>query len=126
MAGTMLHQLLWIEIVAKLGVGLLALLAPRTLVKVLGLPAADEPFWLRLLGATLIGLAVAMVVELRFMPGHGLGLAGIAAIDLTVASILGALLILGRAGQSRRGRGLLAATAFLLTLISLVAIVSAL
>jgi hypothetical protein len=122
----MVQQLLWIDLVAKLGIGVAALIVPRLLARLVGLPAADDPFWLRLLGGVLIGLAAAIVVELRYLPGKGLGLAGIAAIDLTVAAVLGALLILDRAGTTRRGRFVAGASAAVLTLIALVAIVSGL
>ena len=122
----MLQQLLWLEILLKASVGLSLLLAPRTLAKMLGLPSADEPFWPRLLGGTLIGLATAILVELRLQPGRSLGLTGIVAINLCVAVVLGGLVILGKAGSTRRGRASVGLAAVVLTLIALVAIVSAL
>lgn len=118
------HQILWLEIVLKLGIGLILLAAPRTLAKVLGLPVAEDAFWPRLVGAMLIGLAAAMIVELRLQPGHALGLSGIAAIDLAVGATLWAMLILGRAGSTKRGRLAIGTAAFVLTLLALVSIVS--
>lgn len=120
------HYLIGIEILLKLACAAGLIVAPRTLARLLGLPSADEPFWARLLGATLFGLAAAMVVELRFAPGHGLGIGGIVAINLAAATMLGALLILGRAGTTKRGRLVLWLTALMLALLGLVGIVSGL
>lgn len=120
----MLQQLQWIEIILKAAPGLTLLAAPRTAALLLGLPAADEPFWPRLCGALLAGLAIATAIESRWLPGTSIGLAGHAAINLAVAAVLGGLLILGRAGTTKRGRLLLAIAAAVLGLLELVEIVS--
>lgn len=122
----MLQWLHLIGIAMKLGVGLPLLFAPRTLARVLGLPKVDEAFWPRMLGVTLIGLSVATVIEAHVMPGRGLGVAGSVGLDLTVAAGLGGLLILGRAGTTKRGRAVLWMAVAALLLLGLVGIVSVL
>lgn len=119
----MSEQLLWIEACLKLAGGLALTVAPRTLARLLGLPSADQTFWPRLLGALLIGLAAASLLEAR-MQG-GLGLAGSIAINLAGAAMIGALLILGRAGNTRRGRSLLWLIAGALVVLGLVEIAHA-
>ena len=120
----MQQQLLWIEIVVKLAGGLALLTMPRVQARLLGLPVAEDPFWPRLAGALLTGLALATAVESQWTPGKGLGLAGSAAINLMAAAVLGALLILGRAGAVRRGRVLLGLVAGGLLLLGLIEIVA--
>jgi hypothetical protein len=116
----MSEQLLWIEACLKLGPGLALVAAPRTLARLFGLPSADQPFWPRLLGALLIGLGIASLLEVR-MQG-GLGLAGSIAVNLASAAMIGALLVLGRAGRTMRGRFLLWVAAAALVILSLVEI----
>ena len=103
----MMHQLLWIECILKLAGGLLLIVAPRTLARLLGLPPAEHPFWPRVLGGLLVGLAIAAFLEMKLKGGNGLGLGGAIAVNLAGAGIIGALLILGQAGSVRRGRVLL-------------------
>jgi hypothetical protein len=108
----MVLQLLWLELIVKAVTGGLLVLFPRTLARILGLPAAVETFWPRLLGATF--------VEGQLTAGKGLGLAGHVAINLAaVLAILG-LLIMGRAGSTRRGRIILTLAAAALTVLALV------
>jgi hypothetical protein len=114
------EQLLWIEACLKLGTGLALIVAPRTLARLFGLPSADQAFWPRLLGALLIGLAAASLLEMRTQGGLGLG--GSIAVNLAAAAMIGALLILGRAGKTMRGRFLLWVAAATLVILSLVEI----
>jgi len=100
----MIEQLLWIEFVVKLASGALLVLAPRMLARIAGLPPAEQPFWPRLLGGVLIGIAVAALVEVRFKSSIGLGLAGAVSVNVATAATLGSMLILGQGGPSRRGR----------------------
>jgi hypothetical protein len=116
----MSEQLLWIEACLKLGTGLALVATPRTLARLLGLPSADQPFWPRLLGALLIGLGIASLLEVR-MQG-GLGLAGSVAVNLAGAAMIATLLSLGRAGKTMRGRFLLWLAAAALVILGLVEI----
>jgi hypothetical protein len=97
-------QLLWIELVMKLAGGLVLLLVPLTAIKVLGLPAAPSPFWPRLLGAVLVGLALATYMDASVRLGHGLALGGSFVINLTAGFALAALAYLGRGIETTRGR----------------------
>lgn len=114
------EQLLWIEACLKLASGVALIAAPRTLARLLGLPSADQPFWPRLLGTLLIGLAAASLLEVRMQGGLGLG--GSIAVNLAGGAMIGALLILGRTGNTKRGRFLLWLTAVALIVLSLVEI----
>ncbi len=114
-----MQQLLFIETVLKLVVGTLLLAVPGTVSRTLGLPRDPSGFWPRLLGATLLGLAAAAVLEGWIGRAHGLGVAGLLAIDLAVASGLASLLILGKAAQTRRGRILLWLAVAVLVLLAL-------
>lgn len=120
-----MSQLLWIEVCIKLIAGLALAAAPRGFARLLGLPSANDPFWPRLLGAVLIGLAAASLIEGRNPGAGGLGLAGSIAVNLASAVAIIALLVLGQAGTTKRGRLLLALTATLLVLLSLVEIAHA-
>jgi hypothetical protein len=121
----MAQQLLWIEACLKLAGGLALVIAPRMLARLLGLPSADDRFWPRLLGGVLIGLAVASMIEGRSPGAGGLGLSGSIAINLAGAAMIGALLILHRAGNTKRGRLLLSLLVALLVLLSLIEIAHA-
>jgi hypothetical protein len=114
------QQFLWIEACLKLAGGLALVTAPRTLARLLGLPSADDRFWPRLLGAVLIGLATASLIESRNPGAGGLGLAGSIAVNLAGATMIGALLMLDRAGRTRRGKLLLWIVVAMLVLLSLV------
>lgn len=116
--------LLSIEIVSKLAPGVLLFLMPRLVIKAAGLPSGQDSFWSRLAGAGLIALAVGTYIEAQVAPGKGLGILGSAAINLTLAALLGSLLIVGRVPMTKRGRALLWLTAAALTLLALVEIVS--
>lgn len=116
----MSEQLFWIEACLKLGSGLALIAAPRPLARLLGLPSVEQSFWPRLLGALLTGLGVASLLEVR-MQG-GLGLAGSIAVNLALAAMIGALLALGRASTTRRGRFILWVVAAALAILSLVEI----
>jgi len=102
----MARDLLLLEMALKAIGGALLLLFPRSLARVFGLPAVGETFWPRLLGALLIGLAAATFLEAQLATKNGLGLAGYVAINLAITLALTGLLIMGRAGTSRRGRAL--------------------
>ena len=114
------RDLLLIEMLLKAVVGSLLLLLPRSLARLLGLPPVAETFWPRMLGATLAGLAIATLLENQFAARNGLGLAGHVALNLVASLAIVALLILGRAAPTLRGRILLAFTAAALVLLALV------
>ena len=114
-----MQQLLWIETVLKLAAGALLLAAPGTVSRALGLPRDPSGFWPRILGAVLLGLATATVLEGWIGRAHGLGLAGTLAINLASAGGIASLLILGKAAPTRRGRLLLWLVVAVLVLLAL-------
>jgi len=103
----MAQDLLLVEIALKGLSGALLLLFPRSLARVLGLPPVGETFWPRLLGALLVSLAIATLLEVQLASKTGIGLAGLVAVNLTGVLALVGLLIMGRAGGTRRGRAFL-------------------
>ncbi len=118
----MVDQLIWLEILLKLAGGVLLIVSPRLTARALGLPPVTEPFWPRLVGALLVGFAAAAFLEIKLKGANGLGLAGCIAVNLAGATMIGSLLILGRAAPARRGRVLLWLAAGGLMALSLVEI----
>jgi hypothetical protein len=116
----MARDLLWLEMVLKAASGVLLVLFPRTLARLLGLPPVTETFWPRLLGALLAGLAAATLLEGQLAARNGLGLAGHVALNLTAALALLGLAVTGRAGVTRRGRILVGLAIAGLTVLALV------
>lgn len=114
-------QLLWIETLLKLACGLVLTFVPLTAARIFGLPRPDTGFWPRMLGAVLIGLAGATFLDgwIKNAQGHGLGLGGCIIINLMMVSMLITLLVLDRAGNTRRGRALLWIVVALLVVISM-------
>ena len=100
-------QLLWIELVTKLAVGLVLLAVPLTAIKVLGLPRPPTAFWPRLLGGLLLGLAAATFMDTNVRLGHGLGLGGSFVINLSSGFTLGTILFLKQGPDTRRGGAVL-------------------
>jgi hypothetical protein len=113
------EQLLWLETLLKGGIGVVLALTPVTLAKALGLPRPSTTFWPRLVGALLFSLGVAAFLTGAGHVETGLGLGALAVINLVGAAALMAALMTSNAGETRRGRLLIAAmTAFLIVLSS--------
>lgn len=100
----MAEQLLWLETLLRFFSGLVLLVAPLTTARVLGLPLPQAVLWPRLLGALLIGMATATLLEGGVGSSTGLGLGGLVAINLISAAVVIALLVLDRGSQTRRGK----------------------
>ena len=68
----------------NLVLGVLLVVFPKPVVEALGVPAADSKFYPSILGAVLIGIAIALSLEWRRQSGGlvGLGLGGAVAINL--------------------------------------------
>jgi hypothetical protein len=118
----MIQQLLWTEVLLKGGAGLILALIPGSAARMLGMPASGSGFWPRLVGALLIGIAAALLLQGSFPNVRTIAPAGLIAINLAGAAMLVALLVLKRASQTRRGRILLWVVASSLALLSLVEI----
>lgn len=99
-----MHQLLVIEAIMKLSGGLLLLIAPVTIARLLGLHRPEQGFWPRLLGAALVGIAAASAIEAWLPSSNGLGLAGSVAINLVAAFVIISVLLMQSGAPTRRGR----------------------
>ncbi|HEX2843237.1 ABC transporter permease [Hyphomicrobium sp.] len=120
-----MHQLLWFETLLKLVSGLALLLAPLSVIRLFGLPAADSGFWPRVLGAVLIGLAGATFIEGAWSGSRGLGLAGLIVINLASAAVIAIVTLFGGGAQTRRGSLLLWVAVTVLFVLSLIEIAHA-
>ncbi|MFV0298289.1 MAG: ABC transporter permease [Hyphomicrobiaceae bacterium] len=116
---TSVENILWVETGVKAVAGGLLVLFPRSLARVFGLPAITETFWSRLLGATLLGLAAATFLEQKLPAKNGLGLGGQIAINLTVVMAPVAMLIMGKAGSTKRGRAIVILLAIAMSILAL-------
>lgn len=97
--------LLLIDAIINLGLGILLVFFPGALVSVLGIPSAESAFYPSILGAVLIGIGLALLLERS--RGGGLGLGGAIAINLCAGVILGLWLLLGELQMPLRGQVLL-------------------
>lgn len=102
-----MQQLLFLEAILKGGIGLMLAIAPGAIIKILGLPAVPTGFWPRMLGAILLGVACATLIEGTLLGSRGLGLAGSLAINFAAVAMLITLLALNAAAVTLRGRVLL-------------------
>jgi len=117
-----MQQVLWIETLLKLGGGLLLVVSPAALIRLLGLPAYDGGFWPRMLGGVLIGLGVATFIE-GWLPGsNGLGIAGCIAVNLAGTAVLVGMLVLAPQRAAARGRLILWGLVLALVVLSLIEI----
>jgi hypothetical protein len=97
--------------------GTLLLVFPAPLVSALGVPPAAVAFYPSLLGAVLLGIGVALVIE-RAQGASGLGLAGAISINMTAGLALAAWLLFGSLDIPPRGHVLLWALVVMLVGIS--------
>ena len=100
----MADQLLWLETLIRFSSGMILLIMPLTTARVLGLPLPQALLWPRLLGALLIGMAAAILLEGSIAGSKGLGLGGLVLINLIGAAVIITLLVMERASQTRRGK----------------------
>lgn len=112
-----MSQILFLEVLIKLAFGVPLVLAPISTLKLCGLPCPPTGFWPRLVGGLLLGLAVAIFIEIRLPGSKGLGLHGLIAINLVAAGSIVGPLIMNAGATTVRGRmALWLATALLFML----------
>ena len=102
----MVHQLLWVETLLKFAGGAVLVLMPVATSRLLGLPHGNTGLWARVAGFLLLGIAAAIYLEglkLSQLKHGGLGIAGIAVINICAIFGLAAVLITGHV-RSVRGR----------------------
>ena len=102
-------NLLRVDGVINLFLGVLLMAFPEGLVEALGVPPAESRFYPSLLGAVLFGIGIALLLEANRLPGGiiGLGLGGAIAINLAAAGGLIYWILWGDLDVPARGRVLL-------------------
>jgi len=97
--------LLTIDAFVNLLLGLALLLLPAGLIELLGLPPTSTHFYTSILGAVLVGIGLALLIEVRGEErgSRGLGLRGAIAINLCGAGVLVTWLLRGDLEMPRRG-----------------------
>ena len=97
--------LLTIDAAINVGLGGLLLVFPRPMIAFLGLPSPAVAFFPSILGAVLLGIGIALIVERRASerPTAGLGLLGAVTINACGGVALAAWLLSGRLALPVRG-----------------------
>ena len=90
-----------------LAMGAILAVFPAGTISALGLPAGQQGFYRRLLGAVLIAIGLALMMNALPSGLSGLGLDGAIAVNLSVALALAILLLTGGRKTPARGRRLL-------------------
>ena len=89
--------ILLIDAIINFVLGILLLLFSKKLTSILGIPPTDQYFYPNILGAILVGIGFALMIEIRRGRGGlvGLGLGGAVAINLCGGIVLGLWLLTG-------------------------------
>jgi hypothetical protein len=124
--GEVMKSLLLIDAVVNLLIGLFLLLIPSGMGTFLGLPPTTTYFYTTILGAVLVGIGIALLVERRGFNEdvRGLGLHGAIAINICGASAIIMWLFLEPVGLPVRGRIVLWAVATIVFMIAVAEIVA--
>ena len=99
--------LLLADALVNLIIGAILAAFPARLISALGLPASQSTFYPRILGAVLIGIGLALIMDALPTGLSGLGLSGAIAVNLCAAAMLVLLLLTGAGKTPGRGRRLL-------------------
>lgn len=118
-----MQQLLLVETILKGAVGIVLFLVPGLFARAVGLPHAGGVFWARIAAALLIGIAAAAYVEGAWPKARGIGLGGLAALNLVGAALLLIMVSLGRAAETSRGAVAIAVLAVGLVVLALIEVV---
>ena len=101
----MRKELLKIDGIINLALGVMLIAFPSGIIRALGIPGGDGAFYANILGGVLFGVGVALVIE-SFRPPLkvvGLGLGGAVSINLGGGIVLGLWLASGRLPLSTLG-----------------------
>ena len=114
------NKLLLIDAVINFILGILLLIFTKPLIDFLGVPYSELHFYPNILGAVLIGIAIALVIEYyrREKALVGLGLGGAVTINLCGGIVLIIWLLSGKLSIPLKGNIFLWALALILVLIS--------
>ena len=119
--------LIAVDSVVNVLLGLLLLIFPPSLVEWLGLPLPGSGFYVRILGAVILGIGVALAIEFRREPSSsfvGLGTGGAVAINLCGGGALVAYLAVGHLSLSTEGKIVLCILAAVVVGLGLVELVA--
>ena len=113
-------KLLLLDAFVNVVLGLLLATFPDSVVQLLGVPATDTRFYTSILGAVLLGIGLALLIEFYRKPSQspGLGLNGAIAINMCGAFFLAGWLLSGTLDIPVRGQVFLWAVAIGLAAIS--------
>lgn len=114
-------KILLIDALINLLLGILLLLFSDTIANMLGAPASKSAFYPNILGAVLIGIAIALIIEYYRKPSGlvGLGLGGAVSINLCGGLVLSLWLLFGSLNLPLKGLIFLWSLVFILVIISL-------
>jgi len=90
-----MRAVLLIDALLDLALGIPLAVHPLGLIRLAGLPPAIQPFYPSLLGAVLIGIGIALLIQRSKESAGGLGMAGAASLNLCGAAALAAWLWAG-------------------------------
>ncbi|MBN1502704.1 hypothetical protein JW930_04105 [Candidatus Woesearchaeota archaeon] len=121
----MKKKVLLIDALINFLLGVLLLLFSKPLAGFLGMPYSDVYFYPNILGAVLVGIAIALVIEYRRKADGlvGLGLGGAVAINLCGGLVLAFWLILGDLNITPKGNTFLWLLVIILLVISSVELI---
>ena len=97
--------LLLIDSVVNIVLGLVLLAFPLGSGEILGLPISEKNFYPAILGAVLLGIGIALFIEVKFYDRgkRGLGLDGAIIINIVASVVLIIILIFGQLNISTTG-----------------------
>jgi hypothetical protein len=112
--------ILIVDAAINLILGFLLLIFSPQVVRLLGVPAAEQGFYPNILGGVLFGIGIALLIECFRGPDGlvGLGLGGAISINLCGGLVLTAWLIWGKLGIPAGGRAFLWILAVILIVVS--------
>jgi len=116
-------NLLTIDAIVNMGLGLLLLTFPDAIVEALGVPPAANAFYPNILGGVLFGIGLALWLG-RSGSATGLGFGGAVSINLCGGAVLGLWLLFGDLQIPARGRVLLWGLVVLLVGLSVLEIIA--
>jgi hypothetical protein len=116
------QRVILIDSSINLVLGLLLTTFPERLVRLLGIPTAEHTFYPSILGAVLVGIGIALIIEYFHRPDGfvGLGLGGAITINLCGGGILAFWLLSGKLDIPVRGQFVLGFAVIVLFVLSVV------
>jgi hypothetical protein len=99
-------KVLMVDSAINLVLGILLIAFPPSVVQVLGVPMVEQSFYPSILGAVLLGIGIALLID-YFRGPHGivgLGLAGAISINLCAGFVLAVWLVKGTLAIPFRGQ----------------------